>query len=171
MAETVDLTRRRVEATSRSAEEIREDISATRESISDTVEKLGTKLQSKLDWREYVADYPVAALGLAAGAGIFISRLLPRRAPTPGERIIDAIAETVEDVTDDLRGSIGQVAALAGIKRDRSRLGGAARMAVGGAITQAAAAFLRKTLFELADRKSGERFAETRAPQRVHNIR
>jgi hypothetical protein len=89
----------------RSAEEIREDIAAKRESISQTVDQLGDKLQQKLDWREQVARHPYASLGAAAAVGVLLSGALKHR-PTPRERIMDAVAETVEDLTDDVRHSV-----------------------------------------------------------------
>lgn len=91
------------ETPDRSAVTIRQDIAAKRESISETVDKLGERIQETFDWHEYVADYPVAALGLAAGAGFLIAGIFKRR-PTPQERIFDAVAELAEDVTDRVGG-------------------------------------------------------------------
>lgn len=85
----------------RSAEEIRRDIANRRESLTGTVERLGDHIQQRLDWREYVADYPWAAIGLAAGVGFLFSGIFKRN-PTPTERIMDAVAESIEDVRDRL---------------------------------------------------------------------
>jgi Protein of unknown function (DUF3618) len=89
----------------RSAEEIREDIAAKRESISETVDRLGDHLHRKLDWREQVAAHPYMALGAAAAMGVLVSGAFKHR-PTPRERIMDALAESIEDFTDDVRHSV-----------------------------------------------------------------
>jgi ElaB/YqjD/DUF883 family membrane-anchored ribosome-binding protein len=92
----------------RSAEEIRQDIAAKRETITETVDRLGEKIHETLDWREYIAQYPYVALGVAAGLGFLISGIF-RRNPSPSERMVDALADSVEDITDRLRGSLGDV--------------------------------------------------------------
>ena len=89
----------------RSAEEIRQDIAAKRDSISETVDRLGDHIQRKLDWREQVGQHPYMALGVAAAVGVLISGAFKHR-PTPRERIMDALAETIEDFTDDVRHSV-----------------------------------------------------------------
>jgi hypothetical protein len=89
----------------RSAEEIRQDIAAKRESISQTVDRLGDRLHQKLDWREQVTQHPYVALGAAAAVGVLLSGAFKHR-PTPRERIMDAVAETIEDFTDDVRNSV-----------------------------------------------------------------
>jgi hypothetical protein len=89
----------RVPEEGRSAEAIRNDIAAKRESISETVDKLGEKISQTFDWREYVGQYPVIALGLAAGCGFLVAGIF-KRTPTPQERILDAIAELTEDAKD-----------------------------------------------------------------------
>jgi ElaB/YqjD/DUF883 family membrane-anchored ribosome-binding protein len=92
----------------RSAEAIRQDIAAKRETISETVDKLGERIQETLDWREYIAEYPVVAIGLAAGVGLLVSGIFKHR-PTPQERIMDAFAELTEDLTDRVSGIAGDV--------------------------------------------------------------
>jgi ElaB/YqjD/DUF883 family membrane-anchored ribosome-binding protein len=89
----------------RSAEEIRQDIAAKRDSISQTVDRLGDRLHQKLDWREQVTQHPYVALGTAAAVGVLLSGAFKHR-PTPRERIMDAVAETIEDFTDDVRNSV-----------------------------------------------------------------
>lgn len=83
----------------RSAEEIRQDIAAKRESITETVDRLSDKFQSTLDWRTYIADHPLVAIGAAAGLGYLLSRIFARQ-PSPRERIMEAIADSVEDFKD-----------------------------------------------------------------------
>jgi ElaB/YqjD/DUF883 family membrane-anchored ribosome-binding protein len=92
----------------RSAEEIRQAIAARRESISETVDRLSDRFQRTLDWKSYVTDHPLVAVGVAAGVGFLLSGLF-RPKPSPRERIIDALAETVEDVTDRFRGALGDL--------------------------------------------------------------
>jgi hypothetical protein len=137
-------------------EEIREDIAATRDTISNTVDKLGTRLQAKLDWREYVADHPLAALGAAAGLGLLVSRIFQRR-PSPRERILDALAESVEDVGDQFRESVQRITDVVKPRNHRSSITQATTVAVGGAITKAAASFLKKKLVEGIDEGSTAR--------------
>jgi ElaB/YqjD/DUF883 family membrane-anchored ribosome-binding protein len=111
MAERTDVAvrmRTEIEGPERSAREIRQDIAAKRESISETVDKLGERIQETLDWREYVAEYPYVALGAAAGLGFLVSAIFKPR-PTPQERIVDALADLIEDGTGRLRDSLGDV--------------------------------------------------------------
>src|SRR5215471_16321866 len=59
----------------RSAEEIRQDIAARRESITDAVDRLSDRFQQTLDWKAYVSEHPLAALGVAAGVGFLAARI------------------------------------------------------------------------------------------------
>lgn len=90
--------------TERSATEIRSDIAAHRESITQTVGQLGDRIHQTLDWKGYISRHPYAAVGIAAGAGLIVGRLLSRK-PTPSERIIDALVDKAEQIGDDLRES------------------------------------------------------------------
>lgn len=101
MAERTHLaTQRGIDETDdRSAREIREDIAAKRETIAETVDKLTERFHDTFDWHKYVADYPMVAVGLAAGAGFLVAGLF-KREPTPQERIMDALADLTEDLTD-----------------------------------------------------------------------
>ena len=89
----------------RSAQEIRRDIAATRESISATVERLNDHVETALDWRTYVADYPFVALGAAAGLGFLVSRVFSNP-PTATDRIIDAMKDGL-DLLPARRGGVG----------------------------------------------------------------
>jgi ElaB/YqjD/DUF883 family membrane-anchored ribosome-binding protein len=110
MAERTNLATqpRLAESGERTAEEIRQSIAAERGTISETVDKLGDRIQQTFDWREYAAEYPAVALGLAAGTGLLISALF-RREPTPQERILDAVADLTEDLTERVSGIAGDV--------------------------------------------------------------
>ncbi|HEX4949974.1 MAG TPA: DUF3618 domain-containing protein [Blastocatellia bacterium] len=85
--------------TERSSDEIRQNIAATRESITETVDELSSRVQRTFDWKTYVADYPLAATGVAVGLGVIVG-LMVRPRPTPGERITAALADVVEDAAD-----------------------------------------------------------------------
>ena len=148
MAERTDVaTRMREDETfERSAEEIRLDIAARRESISETVDRLGDRIHETLDWREYVAEYPYVALGLAAGLGFLVAGIFKiKHEPTPRERIYDALAEITEDVTDRVRGSIQDVV---------PKKGGPGRT-----LKAAATAAVTKAALDFANKKATEAFA------------
>lgn len=89
----------------RTADKIRHDIAVRRESITETVDRLSEHVQRKLDWREYLVEYPFASIGLAAGVGFWVAGIFKPR-PTPGERILEALSDTVEDFTDRVRGQL-----------------------------------------------------------------
>lgn len=92
----------------RSAEEIRQDIAARRESITETVDRLSDRFQETFDWRTYVSNYPVAAVGVAAGLGFLAAGIFKHR-PTPVERMKEALADCFEDFTDRARSQMDTV--------------------------------------------------------------
>jgi|SRR5689334_15319832 ElaB/YqjD/DUF883 family membrane-anchored ribosome-binding protein len=140
------------EAHQRTAESIRQDIAAKRESISGTVDRLGDRIQESLDWRSYVGEYPLVALGLAAGVGFAFSGIFKRRL-TPGDRILEAIAETVEDVTDRVRDNIDDV-----LQRKASfAIGTFMRRGVGGLAAGVCSTLIRSEANRiLAERRSAQ---------------
>jgi len=83
----------------RSAEEIRQDIAAKRESITETVDRLSDKVQQTFDWHTYIAEYPIVAITAAAGLGYLVSRIFAPK-PSPRDRIMEAIADSVDDFKD-----------------------------------------------------------------------
>jgi hypothetical protein len=142
MAERTNVAaRQRVEddTPDRSSIAIRQDIAARRESISETVDKLGNRIHETLDWREYVGEYPTAALGLAAGAG-FLAAGLFKRNPSPQERIMDAVADLTEDMTDRIGG------VMAGVIQKKLLSGTTVKAALTAMITKAAVNALKKQL-------------------------
>jgi len=120
----------------RSAEEIRQDIAARRESITETVDRLSDRFHQTFDWRTYVSNYPVVALGVAAGLGLLLSGIFKPR-PTPTERMKDAVADLFEDVTDRVRAQIEEVAP------QRTGASHALKGAVTGMLMKSATDFLR----------------------------
>ncbi|HYP25977.1 MAG TPA: hypothetical protein VE262_04590 [Blastocatellia bacterium] len=157
MAERTDVaTRSRAGAgpAERSAEEIRQDIAAKRDTITETVDKLGERIQETLDWREYIGQYPYLALGLAAGLGFLVSGIFKRN-PTPTERMIDALADSVEDITDRFRDSLGDVIPK------KTGPGRTVKAAVTGAVATAATNYLKNQVSTRLGFGSGEQ-ASTR---------
>jgi hypothetical protein len=59
----------------RTTTDIRRDIAKEKETITQTIEHIGERINKKLDWREYLNDYPYWALGAAAGLGYLTSEL------------------------------------------------------------------------------------------------
>ena len=147
MAETTNVaTLQRVqdETSDRSAVAIRQDIAAKRESISETVDKLGERIHETFDWHEYVAEYPAVALGLAAGAGFLIAGMFKRK-PSPQERILDAVADLTEDMTDRVGG------VMAGVIQKKMFSGRTVKAAATAMIAKAAVDFLKKQLIGAID--------------------
>lgn len=123
----------------RSSVAIRQDIAAKRESISETVDKLGERIQETFDWREYVAQYPAVALGVVAGAGFLIAGMFKRK-PSPQERILDAVADLTEDMTDRVGG------VMAGVIQKKLLSGRTVKAAATAMVAKAAVDFLKKQL-------------------------
>ena len=90
----------------RSADTIRRDIAARRDSISDTVDELSDRVQAALDWRTYVAEHPFIAVGAAAGLACTVTAFIGRRR-SPQDRIVDALADSVEDLAGRFRDGLG----------------------------------------------------------------
>ncbi len=122
----------------RSADEIRQDIAARRESISEAVDKLSDRFQRKLNWREYISDYPLVAIGAAAGMGYILGRIFKPR-QSPGDRIKDALAYGLEDLTGRIRHQLDEVAP----QKHEFGLGKTVKAAAAGLITRAVTEYLR----------------------------
>lgn len=144
MAERTDLTsassswQDQVSGDDRSAEEIRQDIAARRESITETVDRLSDRFQRTLDWRAYVSDYPLAALGVVAGLGFLAARIFkPRR--SAGQRVKDALSYGIEELVGRFHHQLENVAPY----RSGSGMSKTVKAAVTGLIAQAATDYLR----------------------------
>ncbi|MGH9752007.1 MAG: hypothetical protein ACREA2_04430 [Blastocatellia bacterium] len=127
----------------RSADRIRQDIAARRESITETVDRLSDRFQQTLDWKAYVSDYPLAALGVAAGLGFLATRIFKPR-PSAGKRIKDALAYGIEDLAGRFHHQLQNVAPY----RSNSGLSSAVKAAVTGLITKAATDYLQNRVVD-----------------------
>jgi ElaB/YqjD/DUF883 family membrane-anchored ribosome-binding protein len=127
----------------RSAEGIRQDIAARRESITDTVDRLSDRFQQTFDWKAYVSDHPLAALGVAAGLGFLAARILKPR-PSTGRRIKDALAYGIEDLAGRFHHQLENVAP----HRSGSGLGGTVKAALTGLVTKAATDYLQNRFID-----------------------
>jgi hypothetical protein len=124
----------------RSLEEIRQDIAERRESIAETVDEIGDRFSKTLNWREYLAEHPMVALGAAAGVGLLLSGVFKRRHTTSTDRIMYALADSVEDVTDRFRHQLEQ----AGAKKTGTGvgLGRTAKAAITATVTKTVTDYL-----------------------------
>jgi hypothetical protein len=131
----------------RSAEEILQDIAARRESITDTVDRLSDRFQQTFDWRAYVSDYPLAALGVVAGLGFLAARMIKPR-PSASRRIKDALAYGIEDLAGRFHHQLENAAP----HRLGSGLSGTVKAALTGLVTKAATDYLQN---RFVDRYTG----------------
>jgi ElaB/YqjD/DUF883 family membrane-anchored ribosome-binding protein len=79
----------------RSSAELQQDIVTKEQEITETVLELSDRIKEKLDWREYIKQYPYASLGIAAGLGLLASRLMIPRRATALERIKGTVGEEI----------------------------------------------------------------------------
>jgi ElaB/YqjD/DUF883 family membrane-anchored ribosome-binding protein len=137
----------------RSAEEIRQDIAVRREMITETVDRISDRFQQTFDWRAYVKDYPLVTLGVAAGVGFLLGGLFKPRL-TPAERVKEALADSVEDLTDRFRHQ------LDGMFGRKPALGRGFKAAATGMITKAVTDYLRNRLSGYQEQYSEAQFDE-----------
>jgi hypothetical protein len=114
----------------RTTQDIRRDIAKEIENITRTIEQIGESINKKLDWREYLNDYPYWALGAAAGLGYLTSGMF-LSGRTPRERAIGAS-------TDENHNSFGgHLAGTSGFSLIKATLLGIATKAAVSWITNA----------------------------------
>ena len=148
MAERNDLMKRvGVEDEDRSTQAIRRDIAARRESITETVDELSDRVNAALDWRTYVAEHPFVAVGVTAGLACTVVTLLKRNR-SPQARIMDALADGVEDLAGRFKDGIGTLPLMR-----RARIG-RILWSIGSTIATAA---ITKALKEAPNRKDSQR--------------
>lgn len=131
----------------RSADEIRQDIAARRESITEAVDRLSDRFQRTFKWRAYVSDHPLAALGVAVGIGFLGARLFRPR-PSPGDRIKDALADSVGDFAGRFK---HQLEALVPIHH-KVGIGTTVKAAATGLLTKAVTDYVRGRIVGAYDR-------------------
>ncbi len=119
----------------RSSEELRRDIEAKKEAIAGTIKRLDKHVQRATDWRAQVGDHPYLAIGVAAGAGSLLAAIFKRK-PSPRERMMDALAESVEDIA-------GQVGHRIVSQFTRTLTAGLLKAAAAALVTKGATAYLR----------------------------
>ena len=124
------------EPAERSSEDLRQEIEAKKEAFAQTINRLDQHVQRAVDWRAQVGDHPYLALGLAFGVGCLFAGIFKSK-PSPRERIIEALAESVEGIADQARNRIGS-------RFRRPPTGGALKAAAAALVTKAATAYLRK---------------------------
>jgi hypothetical protein len=122
----------------RSVEEIRQDIAARRESIAGTVDKLSDRFHKQLDWREYVAKAPLVAVGVAAGVGFLLAGIFKPR-PSPSERIMGALSDGIEDITQRFRSQLDETP----LRKQQSSIGRTVKAAATAMVTKAVTDCLR----------------------------
>ncbi len=103
MAEREYLSNSKETDAERSSEDIRRDIAKGEENISNTVGQISDRFKEKLDWREYVKDFPYWAIGAAAGIGYLASGMFIKKT-TPMERIMGYVADEVRDSIGGISG-------------------------------------------------------------------
>jgi|SRR5262245_27642902 len=136
----------------RSAEEIRQDIAARRESITETVDRLSDRFQQTLDWKAYVSDHPLAALGVAAGLGFLAARMIKPR-PSAGKRIKNALAYGIEDLAGRFHDQLDNVAPY----KSGFGLSRTVKAALTGLITKAATDYVQN---RFVDRFAGQHYED-----------
>jgi ElaB/YqjD/DUF883 family membrane-anchored ribosome-binding protein len=94
------------DSATRDPAQLRNDIEASRDAITDTIKRLDEHVHRAFDWRTQVRDHPFVALGAAAVGGMLLAGMFKRKA-SPRDRIVDAIADSVEDLTDKVRNRVG----------------------------------------------------------------
>jgi hypothetical protein len=93
--------------------ELRERLSRRTRSVADTFDELRSEIRDATDWRTQAARHPYWAAAAAGGALLLAFKLLQSRRPHPRERVLNAMADGLEEVAGRLR------------SRRRSRMGSA----------------------------------------------
>jgi hypothetical protein len=71
--------------------------------MAATVDALRSEIRDVTDWRAQAARHPYWVAAAAGGAVLLAFRLLRPRRPHPRERVMNAIADTLEGVAGRLR--------------------------------------------------------------------
>jgi len=90
----------------RSIDEIKQNIEQTRNEITDTVDQLGERLKETMDWRSYVSEYPLVAVGGAALLGFYLTRKLLKPRRSTMEELVENLIRTGRDALAPQRKSM-----------------------------------------------------------------
>jgi ElaB/YqjD/DUF883 family membrane-anchored ribosome-binding protein len=90
------------EPAERSPDDLRQEIKEKKEAIAETLSRVDERIQRAVDWRAQVGDHPYLALGIALSVGCLFSGVFKRK-PGPQERIMEALADGVENIADQVR--------------------------------------------------------------------
>lgn len=112
----------------RSSDEIRRDIEREKDNFSHTVEQIGERIKEKMDWREYVNNYPFLSLGAATGIGYLSSSVFRKRT--------SSIEQIMRPIAKEARKSLGGL-------RPESNSPGLARLILVGIVTKVATALIK----------------------------
>ncbi len=126
------------EPAERSPEDLRQEIQDKKEAIAETLNRLDQRVHRATDWRAQVGDHPFLALGVAVSVGCLCAGIFKRKS-SPQARIMEALAEGVEDITEQVRDRID--AQFRWPER-----GGALKATAAVLVTKAATAYLRNKL-------------------------
>lgn len=126
------------EPAERSPEDLRQEIQDKKEAIAETLHRLDQRAHRAFDWRAQAGDHPYLALGLAVGVGCLLSGIFKRQ-PSPRERMMEALAEGVEDIADQVRDRIGS-------QFNRPAMGGALKATAAALATKAVTIYLSNKL-------------------------
>ena len=89
----------------RNTADLRRNIEEQKEAIAGTIHQIDQRIQRSTDWRAQVSDHALLSVGVAFVAGGLMSAFFTRK-PTPRERMLDALAESFEDVTCRVRNRV-----------------------------------------------------------------
>lgn len=126
------------ETVKRSPEDLRQEIKDKKIAIAETLSRLDQRVHRATDWRAQVGDHPYLALGLAVSVGCLCSGIFNRR-PNPQERIMEALAEGVENIAEQMRARISS-------RFNRPATGDALKATIAALAAKAATAYLRNKL-------------------------
>lgn len=90
----------------RSIEQIRQDIEKTRNEITETVDQLGDKFKETLDWKHYISEYPLVAVGGVSVIGFLIARKVLGKKRSNTDELVKNLIVTATDALKPPKKSI-----------------------------------------------------------------
>lgn len=95
-------------------QQMRDHIEATRDELGRNIGQLEDKVKRTFDWRSQFAERPLVSIGVAFGAGVLISTLIPPRSSAssaPRSLSDGPVAKKVSKEWENIKGAIVGVAA------------------------------------------------------------